>query len=182
MDARAALLFLTAGFMAAPACAAPERRPPVELRVAWDYNGVPEGMKLYELKPGDWEVWTTSVVATAADAPVYREIPDATVRLRPGERKRVALFYENTTARPVRFFAAPHSVSPARAALGFKFLCLCTNHVYVVAPGQVWYRVVELRLARDFAGKRLEIVHQLVAVDEESAAEFREGMSRKEVP
>ena len=41
---------------------------------------------------------------------------------------------------------------------------------------------VELRLARDFAGKRLEIVHQLEAVDEESAAEFRDGMKRKEVP
>jgi hypothetical protein len=182
MEARSAILALTAVLLAVPAIAAPERRPPAELKISWDYGGVPEGMKLYELKAGDWAVWTTSVAAPGDETPLLREIPDATVRLMPGERRRVALYYRNATDRPVRFFAAPHSVSPARSALGFKFLCLCTNRVYTVAPGEIWYRVVELRLARDFAGKRLEIVHQLLAADEESAAEFKNGMSRLEAP
>lgn len=155
---------------------------PVPLHVAWSYDGVPEGMRLYELKPGDWPVWKTEVVADAAAAPVAGEIPGATVALRPGEKKKVALFYRNATGKTVRFFAAPHSVSPAQASLGFKFLCLCTNHVYTVAPGQSWYRIVELRLARDFAGESLDVVHQLVAVDEPRAEAFRHGMSKTEVP
>lgn len=179
MGKGARVLGLAVLLAAAPAAAATKT---VRLRILWSYDGVPEGMKLYELKPGDWPVWKTEVVADASAAPVSREIPGATVALRRGEKRKAALFYVNRTDRPVRFFAAPHSVSPARASLGFKFLCLCTNHVYTVAPGQSWYRIVELRLARDFAGESLDVVHQLVAVDEPRAEEFRQGMSKTEVP
>jgi hypothetical protein len=152
----------------------------VALTIAWDYGGVPEGMKLYDLRPGVWKTWLTGVAPNAEETPAAREIPDATVRLRRGETRQVVLFYRNATKSPVRFFAAPHSVTPARAALGFKFLCLCTSRVYTVPPGGVWYRVVELRVARDFAGDRLTVVHQLLSADEKSAADFRDGMSRKE--
>lgn len=164
--------------LAAAASAAPPE--PVALKIGWDYGGVPPGMELRELKPGDWKTWTTGVAASAGETPAALVVPDSTVRLRPGETRKVLLFYRNPTKAPVRFFAAPHSVTPAQAALGFKFLCLCTNHVYVVPPGGAWYRVVELRVARDFVGERLEVVHQLLAVDEKRAEDFRDGMSRKE--
>jgi len=173
--------FLFVGALLGASAAAAEKAP-VALRVGWDYEGVPAGMSLYELKPGNWDVWTTSVAPSAAQAPVARQIPGATVFLKPGESRRVALVYANATNKPVSFFAAPHTVSPVQAALGFKFRCLCVNRAYTVPPGGVWYRVVELRLARDFIGEKLEVVHQLLAVDEKSAADFRDGMSRKEVP
>lgn len=177
IGARALILaFLLA---AAPAAAATKA---VRLRILWSYDGVPEGMALYALKPGDWPTWRTEVVASTAQAPVAREIPGAAVSLGRGATMKAALVYVNRTGRPVRFFAAPHSVSPARAALGFKFLCLCTNHVYTVPPGASWYRVVELRVARDFAGESLDVAHQLVAVDGTRAEEFRQGMSKTEVP
>jgi len=172
---------LAAGLILLLSAAARARTPqaPVALKIGWDYGGVPPGMALYELRTGGPKTWTTAVAASLAEAPVARAIPDATVRLRPGEARQVALVYRNATASPVRFFAAPHSVTPARAALGFKFLCLCTNRVYVVPPGGVWYRVVELRVARDFAGDRLEVVHQLLAVDEKRAEDFRDGMKKE---
>lgn len=148
-----------------------------DLKVGWDYGGVPPGMTLYEVKPGAFEVGLTSAAASIAAAPVTTEIPDATVRLEPGQSRKIALVYRNATKEPVRFFAAPHSVTPARAALGFKFRCLCVNRVYTVMPGGVWYRVVELRLGKDFSGKRLEVVHQLLTADEKSAEDFRDGMN-----
>lgn len=154
----------------------------VALTVDWDYGGVPPGMALYELTPGARKTWTTEVYPSVEKAPVAKKIPASTVNIAPGETRQVALVYSNAGKNTVRFFAAPHSVTPARAALGFKFLCLCTSHVYEVPPGGVWTRVVELRVAKDFVGDRLTVVHQLLAVDEKTARDFHDGMSRTEVP
>jgi len=175
-----AATWLLAAVLAVPARAG--ERAPVPLKISWSYGGVPAGMRVYAVREPDAPTWETKVVARLADAPVARELPDATVLVRPGERRKIALVYANASGRTVRFFAAPHSVSPAARALGFKFLCLCTNHSYTVPPGAVWYRIVEVRLARDFAGDRLEVVHQLVALDEKSARDFTDGMSSTEVP
>lgn len=151
---------------------------PAEVVVSWAHEGLPEGMTLCELKPGDWPLWQTGTVERVEESPAGSPVPASTVRLRPGETLRAALLYTNRTSRTLRFFAAPHHVEPARASLGFKFKCLCTNHVYEVPPGRSWYRVVELRLARGFSGRRLEIKHHLVAVGAGAAADFAESDRR----
>ena len=170
---------LIAAFVAcllAPRCAAARQRPQVPVRVAWTYEGVPAGIRLFELKSGSWPVWQTEVVARLEQAPLGAEVPGSTVLLLPGQTKRIALVYENAGRGTIDFFAAPHSITPGRDALGFKFRCLCTNHVYKIPPGHWWYRVVELRLDREFAGARLEVSHELVAVEPARGELFRQGI------
>jgi hypothetical protein len=170
MPALRTFLILLMGAIAQ--AAAPEPAP-VPVRVAWTYDGIPPEMKLYALKPGIWPIWQTETVERASDAPVIDEIPASTVRLRPGEARTVALFYTNRSGRTVRFFAAPHHVEPESDSLGFKFKCLCTNHVYVVPPGRSWYRIVELKLAKGFVGDHLDIRHRLIEVDETRVEETK---------
>jgi hypothetical protein len=179
MNLLRALLALLAA--ASPVCASSPEPPPVPVRVEWTYDGIPPGMKLYELKPGDWPIWKTETVDSVSDAPVTKEVPASTLLLRPGQSRTVALFYTNLSGRTVHFFAAPHHIEPEGDSLGFKFKCLCTNHVYAVPPGHSWYRVVELKLAKGFVGDHLDIRHRLIAVGEERADDFAQGMNTKEV-
>ena len=160
-----------AALLAAPAFAA---EPPatVKVKVSWDYEGVPSGMTIRAQKAGDFELWDTGTAATAAATPAGDEFPAQVAKLKPGEALRAVLVYHNKSAKTVRFFAAPHAATPSSATLGFKFKCLCTNHVYEVPPGRFWYRVVELRLAREYEGRRLEIRHNLVAVTGPRAEAF----------
>jgi len=145
--------------------------PRIPVKIQWDYQGVPPGMKLYEILPGDWRTWKTEVVASRAEIPAGREIKSATVWPRPGgDHTKAVLVYQNRTRETVYFFASPHVAEPVEYTLGLKFKCLCTNDVYQVFPGHYWYRVVELWLAQNYAGKYINIRHSLVAVQKEDGS------------
>lgn len=140
---------------------------PVPIKISWDYKGVPTTMKIYEVstkKPVS--LWDTGNGASLEDLPAGAEIPDSILRPKPGEKKQFALVLKNLTAEKIHFFAAPHVVNPPEFSLGFKFQCLCINHVYSVEPGQYWYRIVELNMYPEYVGNGFDITHSLIRVDE----------------
>ncbi|MBI4347481.1 MAG: hypothetical protein HY553_11540 [Elusimicrobia bacterium] len=133
--------------------------------IRWDYRDLPKAMRVHEYDASTrLPLWKMGEVSDASRLPAGPEIKGANVALRPGETRKLVLVYRNETKGLLRFFAAPHHVKPPEASLGFEFACLCTNHVYAVEPGRLWYRVVELGLHEDFEGDTLEVRHVLVRV------------------
>ena len=162
-------LALTA-FLAGPAAAGA-----ATIRILWDYQDLPKEAVMQVYEPGAQRpltLWETGTEKRRDRLPVAGEIKDGTLTLSPGSKKKVVLVLENKTPSPLYFFAAPHVVTPASSSLGFKFKCLCINHVFSVMPGQVWYRVVELRVSPNFDGKDLDVRHVLIGASEETMKAF----------
>ncbi|TGL49926.1 hypothetical protein EHQ61_10005 [Leptospira wolffii] len=145
----------------------------VPVRIEWIYKGLPGKMEIYELAAQrPVQLWDTSVVADLSSAPVSSKIEDSRLVLSPGETRKFALVYKNETKEKLHFFAAPHSVNPPEFGFGFKFKCLCVNHLFQVNSGQVWYRIVEIRTMPSWASEPFGIVHTLVRVDPAQAKEW----------
>lgn len=142
-----------------------DSRAPAVVTLAWEHRGIPEGMKVHEPGPGaaDLELWHTASAKRFEGIPAGAELAGGKVSLRPGESRRLLLVYHNPGKTAVKFFASPHHVHPDESSLGFEFACLCMNHVYTVPPGGWWWRVVELKLEKDFAAAALEVKHVLLA-------------------
>lgn len=158
------LLLLTAASPVRSSGAAAAEREPVAIRLQWDYKGIEPEMSVYEAADDPrLEIWNMGVRKSLAELPVKKRIEDSVVRARPGEDKIFVLVYRNVRDKPVRFFAAPHRLSPEEASLGFDFACLCMNHIYTVPKGYYWYRVVKLSLDDDFKGRSLDVRHTLVS-------------------
>ncbi len=157
--------------MAALGCPAWAAGTSIKVNIQWLYKDFPGRVTLHEVtgSPGLWE---TRSVADIASAPIGKAIDRASFDLAPGQWKRFAMVVQNTGDKPVYFFAAPHTVHPEEAALGFKFKCLCVNRAYTIGPKETWYRILELRLSRDFAGSELTLTHTLVGIDKKRAALF----------
>lgn len=149
----AALLLL---LLAVPAAAE------LHVTLSWAYDDVPGVMTVHE-PAGERPLWETATVSSLKGVPAGPSFPGQTVPLKAGETRRAVLVYRNPSDKTVRFFAAPHNAEPPRVSLGFKFKCLCTNHVYEVPPGKTWYRVVELKAEPGAKGGKLEVRHHLVA-------------------
>ena len=138
----------------------------VSTKILWQYIGKLPAVKIYEPAAGrPITVWETQSVKNLSLAPVGKEISDSTLRLIPGSTTTFVLVMQNTTNKTFHFFAAPHYVNPPEFSLGFKFKCLCINHIFKVGPKEVWYRVVELNLAKEFVGNHLDITHSIIEVD-----------------
>lgn len=142
----------------------------VKIKISWRYVDLDAEMKIYEpASQRPIEMWQTESVASLDLAPVSKEIQDSTLVMKAGETKKFVLVLENNSKKPIYFFAAPHVVEPDYFSFGFKFKCLCINHAFMVDAGEVWYRIVEMRLSDDFVGDKIEISHSLVALTEERA-------------
>lgn len=138
---------------------------PLSAKISWKYINVPATMKIYEATAQrPLKLWDMGNGKTLEELPVSQEIPDSTIKITPGGKKQFVLVWKNESDKPVYFFAAPHQVNPQEWSLGFKFHCLCTNHVYSAQPGEYWYRVVELDLDKNYQGTNLDITHSLIAV------------------
>ncbi|TGJ98489.1 hypothetical protein EHQ53_01845 [Leptospira langatensis] len=145
----------------------------VPVRIQWLYKGLPGKMEIYELaSQRPVRLWDTSTAARMEEAPVSSSIPDSKLVLSAGETRRFALVYKNETKEKLYFFAAPHAVDPPEFGFGFKFKCLCVNHLFQVEPGSVWYRVVEIRTMPNWASEEFDITHTLVRVDPSQAKEW----------
>ncbi|WP_246838084.1 LIC11469 family lipoprotein adhesin Lsa20 [Leptospira yasudae] len=144
----------------------PQRQ--IQVQILWEKKSFPLEMELYEgasQRPVD--LWATGNVKTLSEAPVSEKISGNDLYLKPGSKKRFVLVVKNTSDRDFYFFAAPHSMVPAEASLGFKFKCLCVNHAFYVPAKEIWYRVVELRTGGETLGKEMKITHTLVGMDED---------------
>ena len=145
----------------------------VRVKLEWDHNDLPGAMKSFLPREGLMlKVWKTEVVKDAKNLPISSQIPESTFELRPGEAKTFVLVFKNETDRHLYFFAAPHLIDPPEFSLGFKLKCLCINHAFEVGPGEIWYRVVEARLSKNFVGREMEIRHTLVGIDKERKRKF----------
>ena len=138
------------------------------VKILWDYKDFPPEMKIYEVK-GKQQLWKTEAVKDDKLLPFEKEIEGGTFSLKPGQVKRFALGYKNTTDKTIYFFAAPHVAEPPENSLGFKFKCLCVNHAYQLKPGETWYRIVEFRLSKVFSEKQLAVRHTLIGINQEKA-------------
>ncbi|MBM9502106.1 hypothetical protein JWG44_17755 [Leptospira sp. 201903071] len=143
----------------------PDRQ--IQVSVLWEKKQFPFEMELFEgasQRPVD--LWATGTVKIISEAPVSSPIEGNDLYLKPGSKKKFVLVVRNTSDQNFYFFAAPHSMEPAESSLGFKFKCLCINHAFYIPPGEIWYRVVELRTGGEALGKELKITHTLVGMDE----------------
>ncbi len=163
--------FFLAVFLALPLSASAATAPAVEVGIEWEYHNFGATVEIFEIN-GRPRLWETRSVKTIEDAPVAGEIEGAAITLEPGQKKRFALLVRNDSAEPLYFFAAPHVVEPVEHALGFKFKCLCIDHAFSVGPGEVWYRVVEFRLSKDFVGRALTVTHSIIGIDKMRAELF----------
>jgi hypothetical protein len=157
---------MLAAFIPAAAAAAP-----VKVNIAWDYKDVPARVEIHELK-GKPRLWETASVKALDPAQIGEAMQDSGFVMEPGQNKRFALVVNNKSGKPAFFFAAPHVVHPAEHSLGFKFKCLCINHAFRVEAGESWYRIVELRLSRDFVGSELTVTHTIIGIDQARAEDF----------
>lgn len=135
----------------------------VRVHIRWNYRNFPLRVAIHEIKgqvtPALWE---TRSVKDISAAPIGEEIPDGVFAMQPGKEHYFILVVKNTTTKPAAFFAAPHHLDPPEASLGFQFKCLCVNHLFTVDAGQIWYRVVRLRLARENAAREITVEHSIV--------------------
>ena len=162
-----AALFLAASFAAAPASAGIEASKPgaaAEIELSWRYKKLDGRMEVYELKEGsDWPYWKMGTAAGLAELPLGRRV-EGPVSVAPGQDKLLVLVFRSGKGRGARFFAAPHTMSPAERSFGCEFWCLCLNDVYEAPAGKVWYRVVKLGVKEGAVGGRIKIAHTLVGV------------------
>ncbi|TGL58352.1 LIC11469 family lipoprotein adhesin Lsa20 [Leptospira sarikeiensis] len=150
----------------------------VEVQVEWMYKGLPGKINLYEIaSQRPVQLWDTNTVSDLSLAPVSSPIENSKLILGAGETRKFALVYKNETKEKLFFFAAPHSVNPPEFGFGFKFKCLCVNHLFQVDPGAVWYRIVEIRTMPNWASEDFTITHTLVRVDPSQAKEWASSSS-----
>ena len=163
--------FLLVAFLALSVSASAAAAPPVKVSIDWEYRNFGATVDIFEVR-GRQRLWKTESVKEMKDAPVAGRIEESGFTLEPGKRKRFALVVRNDSAEPLYFFAAPHVVNPVEHSLGFKFKCLCINHAFTVGPGEIWYRVVEFLLSKDFVGDELTVTHSIIGIDRERAEAF----------
>lgn len=136
------------------------------LHIRWEYKNLPGKMELYEALPGDKNaLWFMQLLRPGDVRPYGKRIENSDIRVKPGMNRMFYLVYRNPGSKTEAFFAAPHSISPPEVSLGFKFHCLCINHVYKVPPGYEWIRLVRADLDKEFSGSELTATHILVSVD-----------------
>lgn len=151
----------------------------VPVHVDWVYKGLPGKMELYELAAQrPVQLWDTNSVADTNLLPISSKISKSSLFLSAGETRKFALVYKNETKEKLYFFAAPHSVDPPEYGFGFKFKCLCVNHLFQVDPGYTWYRIVEIRTMPSWASDEFRITHTLVRVDPSQAKEWESTGSK----
>lgn len=146
----------------------------VTVHIQWEYKDFPAQAAIYGVKENA-RLWETRAVGTEKEAPVTEEVKDSTFQISPGEVKRFAMMVRNSGGKPLYFFAAPHQTAPPEDSLGSKIKCLCIGRAYTAGPGQVWYRVLEFRLARNYVGRELTIIHSIIGIDENRAKAFSKG-------
>lgn len=140
--------------------------------ISWKYQNFPTELTIHEIRPGKKaELWQTGSGRDTTNTPVGEEIKGGVFAIQPGKEKNFVLAARNSTGRPIYFFAAPHHLEPAHAGLGFQFKCLCVNHLFEIKPGEIWYRVVRLRITRENRAASIDISHDIVGVDKKG----REG-------
>ncbi len=145
----------------------------VKVKISWVARDFPLSMKIYEpALQRQIPLWETNSVKSKEKLPVSIEIPDSTFTMQPGSKKFFVLVTYNSTQEPVYFFAAPHQVTPPEFSLGFKFKCLCVNHAFQVPVGEYWYRMVELRMSKNFRGNEIDISHDLIGLTKERMQDF----------
>ncbi len=136
----------------------------VNVKIRWEYKGLAGPLEIYEAVPGKTPgLWSMGSAKSTGELPVGRQIPQSDLRMRPGESKTFVLVLKNQTKAPLYFFAAPHSLNPPELSLGFKFHCLCINHIFAAPAGQYWYRVVQMDLMSSFFGDEIVVTHTLIA-------------------
>lgn len=164
------LLFFLFGILSTKGlCATPD----VKVKILWEYTNLPHAMKIYEVDPKKkTRLWEMGSVKVLTEAPVTSEIVESTLLMKPGQKKRFVLIFTNPDPKPYYFFAAPHHAVPAEHSLGFKFKCLCTNHAYTAGPHEIWFRVVEFNLSKDFEGTELSLSHNVIGITKERMNNF----------
>lgn len=160
------IVLLVAAFLPLAAAAGP-----VKVNIAWEYKDFPAEIEIHELK-GKPRLWETASVKALDPLQIGGVMENSGFVMEPGQNRRFALVSKNKTDKPLFFFAAPHVVHPAEHSLGFKFKCLCINHAFRVEPGETWYRIVELKLSKDFIGSELTVTHTIIGIDQARAEDF----------
>lgn len=148
--------------------------------IDWNYEKFPLKIDMYELKnPGKIRPQSMGRLKSKINDILANRIAGNSMFVPNQDIYKFALAVENTTKKHVSFYVVPHEITPAEYSLGTKFACLCVGHVYSVAPGEIWYRVVSLQNLTPALGNDFKIRHRVVGIDAASvfkdAKEFQES-------
>ena len=143
----------------------------IPIKIGWNYKNATFEMKTYTVKDSA-VVWATNNVLKLEGTPVLSIIPDSKLLMSPNRRMKFALVAHNPTSKPIYFFAAPHTALPSEHSLGFKFKCLCMNHAFKIEPKSYWYRIVEFRLSPSYDGTNLQVTHDIIGINAETAKKY----------
>lgn len=144
----------------------------VKVKISWNYRDFPLKMQIYEPAVRQLNLWEKGSKPNLEKLPVSSLIESSSFNMFPGSKKVFVLVAHNPTQETFYFFAAPHSVNPPEFSLGFKFKCLYVNHAFTVPAGEYWYRVVELRMSKNFRGNEIDISHDLIGLTYERMKDF----------
>lgn len=155
-----------------------KRSDRVAIELQWIFKNLPPGMKVehYEVSAQrPVGLWETGSHADLKKIPVSIPVPGdgKTIIMNPGSKKLFVLVVRNPTSQTLHFFASPHRTDPDEASLGFKFKCLCVNHAFTIPPGEIWYRIVELKLAPNFLGDQLLVTHSIIGLTDDRVSGFQ---------
>jgi hypothetical protein len=148
-------------------------------KILWDYDKFPAKLELYELKnPKFARVGGMGRLKSKISGVLANQIKAEEMFVPDGDSVKFAVVVENTSKKKIYFHVVPHEITPAEYSLGTKFNCLCMGHIYSVAPGHVWYRIVSLQNATPQLGHEFTIRHKVIGIDGDSsfsdAKEFQE--------
>lgn len=104
------------------------------------------------------------IVTPETKLPTIRSLPENKIKLGDKETAIIYLYIKNKSKKSVRFSVAPHGTEPAETSLGFHFNCLCNGHVYEVAPGKVWYRIMQLKTSEQLPPEKVQLKHVIFEV------------------
>ena len=145
----------------------PKERPKPRVIINFtniNFNGVVE---LYSVDPdASFDEQETKIVALGEKGPLIKKMTNTFFMSNPGT-KNMAMVVDNNSDKDLFFFANIHNVKPPEAAVGTKFTCLCSNHVYRVPAKKRWYRLVRLSIIPTFNSPSVTMDHQIIGLTAE---------------
>lgn len=135
-------------------------------KLNWQYKNFPARVSLYYLSnPINAKIGAMGRMRSVTNPLFANKLPTSDVFVPDGDVLKLAMVVENTTDKKLYFNVVPHDVIPEEFSLGTKFVCACFGHIYSVAPGYVWYRIVSLSNLTPKMARNFTIQHKVLGVD-----------------
>lgn len=115
----------------------------VQLRIRYQGDPLPgDGIVFHETVPETEGLFTMASLPPGAEVPAGPPIEDGIVFVKPGDRLKTELVFQNPTDQDIPFAAVPWYAEPAFAHLGITNQCFCASVPWFAPAGGSWYRTI----------------------------------------